>query len=189
VLTRSYFGSEYGKTSEKPQAHFRSFHEVTHDTGDYPEVRRKRRRDSSSSDSSSSDSSLLEPAVKSKLDQVIRGQVKPDISEEQEKPSSHLQKKRKTEPSDEGTSVQFSNPLETFEKRLRHKTRDDRYEPKEKKKKSEKPSEGKRSRTKREKKGDRKKAAKKAGEDLMRNFSSNRIAQERLTVSICLIYL
>jgi hypothetical protein len=182
VLTRSYFGSEYGKTSKKPQAHFRSFHEATHDAGDYLEIRRKRRRDSSSSDSS-----LLEPAVKLKLDQVIRGQVKPDISEEQEKPSPHLQKKRKTEPSDEGTSVQFSNPLETFEKRPRRKTRDDRYEPKKKMKKSEKPNEGKRSRTKGEK-GDKKKAAKKAGEDLMHNFSSNRIAQERLTVSICLIY-
>jgi hypothetical protein len=39
-------------------------------------------------------------------------------------------------------------------------------------------------RKKREKKGDRKKAAKKAGEDLMINFSSKSIGQERLTVGV-----
>lgn len=74
------------------------------------------------------------------------------------------------------------NPKEVFEKRARHKTREDRYEPKEANKKEGKNIEIKRSVSKREKKSDRRKAAKKAGEDLMNNFISKNIGQERLTV-------
>ncbi|KAH8648968.1 hypothetical protein BGZ60DRAFT_341503, partial [Tricladium varicosporioides] len=63
-----------------------------------------------------------------------------------------------------------------FEKRARHKTREDRYEPKEATKK-----EG-RHMSKWEKKSYRRRTAKKTGEDLMSNFTSKNIGQERLTI-------
>jgi len=68
---------------------------------------------------------------------------------------------------------------EKFERRKRHKTREDKYDLK----KRGTESKGGKTRTKREKKGDRNRAAKKAGEDLMHKFSSKSIGQERLTVS------
>ncbi|QSZ29146.1 hypothetical protein DSL72_003657 [Monilinia vaccinii-corymbosi] len=90
---------------------------------------------------------------------------------------------RKNAPSSvTSSSSQFSvaqPKQETFEKRARHKTREDRYETKRKVGKAdvvEKPI-----RMRREKKGDRRKAARKASEDLMNNFASNKIGQDRLT--------
>jgi hypothetical protein len=67
-----------------------------------------------------------------------------------------------------------------FEKRARHKTREDRYEPRKQPKRTnpEKPT-----RKRREKKGDQRKAARKVSESLKDNFNSNKIGQERLTVS------
>jgi hypothetical protein len=86
---------------------------------------------------------------------------------------------------------------ETFEKRARHKTREDRYEPKTKSPKLEKDTKEKekdinRTTSKRMKKSDRSKLKKDGGE-LMRNFSSKSIGQERLTVCmsfpVCLLLL
>ena len=71
----------------------------------------------------------------------------------------------------------------TFERRPRHKTREDKYEPKKKEKKRNEASVDKSSSRKREKKNGRKKAAKKPGDELIQNFSSNNISQDRLTVS------
>jgi hypothetical protein len=70
-------------------------------------------------------------------------------------------------------------PNEVFEKRLRHKTLETRYEPKIKGDESKKPA---KSRPKKQKRGDRSKAGRKDGEALMQNFSSKSIAHERLTV-------
>jgi hypothetical protein len=101
-------------------------------------------------------------------------------------PNHHPQKKCKSEPSDKGTSTNSSvhqENFENFEKRARHKTREDRYEPKKEEKNFDRKDGEKRPRTKRAKKGDGKRAARKAGEDLMNNFTSKSIGQERLTVS------
>ncbi|EHL02563.1 hypothetical protein M7I_1357 [Glarea lozoyensis 74030] len=69
-----------------------------------------------------------------------------------------------------------------FEKRARHKTREDRYEPKAKKSKQDKGQEKdtKRTTSRRLKKRDKNKP-KKDGAELMRNFSSKSIGQDRLT--------
>lgn len=75
-------------------------------------------------------------------------------------------------------------PEETFEKRKRHKTREDRYEPAKKIKKSCPDVKKKKNKHKKEKRGDRRKAAKKAGEDLIRKFSSKSIGNDRLTVRL-----
>jgi len=134
----------------------------------------------------SSDSSLLEAPV-GVPPQPLRGS---DFKIENPAPepcSGHHRKKRKREASVSGTSISSASSKqkkETFERRPRHKTREDRYEPKKKAKKGPKEDEERRLKKKKEKKGDRKKAAKKAGEDLMRNFSSKRISQERLTVGL-----
>lgn len=100
------------------------------------------------------------------------------------KPNQYLQKKRKAEPPDNGTCTSSSAHQEVFEKRARHKTREDRYEPKKEKKSFEGKDWEKRPRTKRAKKGDEKRAARKAGENLINNFTSKSIRQERLTVNI-----
>jgi len=100
-------------------------------------------------------------------------------------------RKRKVESSSsaserEDHSALQSSTKEVFEKRTRHKAREDLYEPIKKYKSSRKDSEEKSRRKKKEKKSDRRKAAKRAGEDLMHNFSSKSIGQDRLTVSISL---
>jgi hypothetical protein len=121
---------------------------------------------------SSSDSSLLENVVTSKL-YGKQGNL-----------LLHLPVKRKAEESDTETSVLSNHRRETFEKRPRHKTREDLYEPKNRKKNCQPSGREKRERTNREKKRDRKRASRRAGHDLMQNFSSDNIAQDRLTVRI-----
>lgn len=135
----------------------------------------------------SSDSSLLEAPIgpKPKWQPRTISHLQTGYPAREEEPAQP-RKKQKTKNSVSGTSassVSLTPKKETFEKRARHKTREDRYEPKEKVKKCRNDEECKRPRKKREKKGDRKRAAKKAGEDLMRNFSSKSIGQNRLTVS------
>ncbi|TGO53581.1 hypothetical protein BOTNAR_0292g00170 [Botryotinia narcissicola] len=68
---------------------------------------------------------------------------------------------------------------ETFEKRERHKTREDLYDTKRKSNKVE--AVDKPIRIRREKRGARSKAARKASKDLMSNFASNKIGKNRLT--------
>ncbi|CAD6445894.1 1c1bc657-780e-4206-8096-a53f0df5358b [Sclerotinia trifoliorum] len=80
------------------------------------------------------------------------------------------------------TSSQYSvvqPKQETFEKKARHKTKEDRYDPK---KKSNQAEVAKPIKTRRGKRGDRKKAARKASQDLMNNFASNKIGLDRLSV-------
>ncbi|TVY59073.1 hypothetical protein LSUE1_G009563 [Lachnellula suecica] len=143
------------------------------------EARRKSKR----RHNSSSDSSLLEAPRRPISRPVIPEKEDRGLSERQEQ-ATIPHKKRKAETIELDTasvSSQSGHAKETFEKRARHKTKEDRYEPKKKRRKSE-TVEKKRSGTKPEKKSDRKKAAKKAGEDLVRNFSSKSIGQERLTI-------
>lgn len=152
--------------------------EVDDYDGERMRSRAKRRHNSSS------DSSLLEPAVTPKRPSWILEERngKSQVSREETSfPPS--QKKRKVATSTVESSMSPIIPQETFEKRARHKTREDLYDPKRKRKRGNKNDEEKKLVTKRTKKGDGKKAAKKAGEDLMNNFTSKSIGQDRLTVS------
>jgi hypothetical protein len=129
---------------------------------------------------------LLEVPVRKRPQPPRRSDLKTEPPVEEEE-SDRPRKKPKTVVSVAGTSTSSASPTpkqETFERRARHKTREDLYEPKKKVKKRSKDGEERSPRKKREKKGDRKKAAKKAGEGLMRNFSSKSIGQERLTVGV-----
>ncbi|KAM0128781.1 hypothetical protein ACHAP3_008169 [Botrytis cinerea] len=133
----------------------------------------------------SSDSSLLEASkmpvvdertrIPQKTNAAIRGHVK-------ERTRSHKSQMNvpSTVTSTSSRSSAVQPKQEAFEKRARHKTREDRYDTKRKADKSE--AVDKPIRTRREKRGDRKKAARKASEDLMNNFASNKIGQDRLTV-------
>ena len=143
-------------------------------------LRRKRKHHTSS------DSSLLEVCVRPKLDPPTGSDLESEHAAQREV-SDRTRKRRRTEGfvSEAITSASISSTpkQETFEKRARHKTREDRYESKKTAGKRAEDGHDKKPRKKKEKRGDRKKAAKKAGEDLMRNFSSKSIGQERLTVS------
>ncbi|KAF7894120.1 hypothetical protein EAF00_007634 [Botryotinia globosa] len=133
----------------------------------------------------SSDSSLLQASRMPVVDQrteippmsnpANRGHVK-------EKTRSHKHQRNVpstiTSISSRSSVVQLKQ--ETFEKRARHKTREDRYDTKRKSDKAE--AVDKPIRTRREKRGDRKTAARKASKDLMSNFASNKIGKDRLTV-------
>ncbi|KAG4438521.1 hypothetical protein IFR05_005995 [Cadophora sp. M221] len=141
--------------------------------------KRKRKHDSSS------DSSLLEAPIRPLSHQWKQDGPRSVSPRQPENQQTTPRKKGKVASSDSGLSshpATPSPPKETFEKRARHKTREDRYEPKKKDKKSGKITGEKSSRKKREKRGDRKKAARKAGDELMQNFSSKSIAQDRLTI-------
>ena len=136
---------------------------------------------------SSSDSSILperlEPAG------TIQPSKGDERLEENEPGVKHRASKRHRSKSSAASRASLNvrpREKETFEKRARHKTREDRYEPKVKSSKVEKDDkerETRRSTSKRLKKNDRNKPKKDGGE-LMRNFSSKSIGQERLTVGI-----
>ena len=128
---------------------------------------------------SSSDSSLLGIAIKPKPQALA---TKVSTTRQQASSSLRPPKRHRREPSDSGTSKTSNEREETFEKRARFKTREDRYEPRDKSRKPVNPNGNSRSKSKREKRGDRKKAAKKSGEELIRKFSSKSIGQHRLTV-------
>ena len=132
---------------------------------------------------SSSDSSLLEGGVPPKSETQIRDEAAAKYRK-QGKSSSKLQRKQKVETPDIQTAGQSRNRQETFEKRPRHKTREDLYEPKDRQKNSRSYDEEKQPKSGREKRGDKTRATRKVGEDLIHNFSSENIAQDRLTVSI-----
>lgn len=132
----------------------------------------------------SSDSSLLEVPRRSIAKERAKPPQKSNMENHDEE-RSRSRKRRKNEPSIATSNSSQSSLVqpkqETFERRARHKTKEDRYDTKHKSSKAEvidKPA-----KTRREKKGDRKKAARKASEDLMNNFASNKIGQDRLTVS------
>ncbi|CAL3962303.1 unnamed protein product [Diplocarpon coronariae] len=131
---------------------------------------------------SSSDSSLLEAPIRLQRNDLKSDDPHPTISQRQNHPTA--QEKPQVDHSDTGGSSHTSSrnpPRETFEKRIRHKTREDRYEPK-KKVRSGKDGVQNTSKKRRVKRGDRRKAAKKSGEELMQNFSSTNVARDRLTM-------
>jgi len=142
------------------------------------------RRKTKRKPNSSSDSSLLEAPPRPKpLPLLFKETIQKSPKFSQQAHQDHKKRKAETfEPDISSLSSLPSTRKETFEKRARHKTKEDRYEPKTKLSKSDKTTEKKRSKSKN--KGDRKRAAKKAGEDLIRNFSSKNIGQDRLTVSV-----
>lgn len=110
-----------------------------------------------------------------------RDGTKEDDSFEQET-TSHIgdsrKRKRSPTPSTAVRSPSRERPKETFERRPRHKTKEDRYEPKKKTEKERK------SNRKKPKKGELTKGTKKAGETLMHNFTSKHVGNDRLTASI-----
>ena len=136
---------------------------------------------------STSDSSLLEVTAEQKSHLLNRDVLESDKMEKNKCSATQPKKKRIITLSESETSECSSSSVsreEVFEKRARHRTREERYKPKEKKsRKSGKAAEEKWSKMRREKRGDRKRSARKAGEELLNTFSSKNIGQERLTVS------
>ncbi|KAF7926718.1 uncharacterized protein EAE97_010227 [Botrytis byssoidea] len=142
-------------------------------------------RPKSYEEQASSDSSLLEASrmpvvdkrteIPPKLNPASRGNVK-----EKDRSHKHQRNVSSTITSISSRSSVVQLKQETFEKRARHKTREDRYDTKRKSNKVE--AVDKSIRTRREKRGDRSKAARKASKDLMSNFASNKIGKDRLTV-------
>jgi hypothetical protein len=143
------------------------------------QIRGKRRHNSSS------DSSLLEPPARPKSQQLVKEVSRRAASDRQQDGPTPPRKKQKIASSDSGIpspSVSSNAVRHSFEKRARHKTREDRYEPKKKETKSKKARGGKSSKQKRDKSSQ--KAGRKSGADLVHNFSSKSIGQDRLTVGV-----
>ena len=150
------------------------------DKNSHPKGLRKRQRRNSSSDSS-----LLVAGITTKINSPGRYTVSNKYRKE-ENNQSHTRMECGTETSDTEASGQAINRQEPFEKRPRRKTKEDRYKPKDRKTVSELCRRQKRQSTRGVKKRDEKRAARKLGECLMHNFTSEHIAQDRLTVSIWL---
>jgi hypothetical protein len=136
---------------------------------------------------SSSDSSLPEPHTRPKSQQLVTEVSRRAAFDRQEDGSTPPRKKQRIATSDSGipspSSVSSNAVQQSFEKRARHKTLEDRYEPKKKDTKSKQARGGKSSKKKREK-SSQKRAGRKSGADLVHNFSSKSIGQDRLTVSV-----
>ncbi|CAG8954219.1 hypothetical protein HYFRA_00005839 [Hymenoscyphus fraxineus] len=128
----------------------------------------------------SSDSSLLEARYTKPQVQVVKsGREK---REQEQSPRPHKRRRKaSTTSSSTKDSVHGWRHKDTFERRARHKTREDRYAPKAKDHKADKKQENKRTTTKRAKKKNNRNP-KKNGEELMRDFSSKNIGHDRLTI-------
>jgi hypothetical protein len=124
---------------------------------------------------------LLKLAVQEPPALVMRKKRTASIRSLTESHHHHSNKHRAKSP-DSGVSSYGNARLEIFEKRLRHKTREDRYKLKNKKEKPIDKDGEDRPRTKRVKRGDAAKAAKTAGKKLMNSFASKSISKDRLTV-------
>ncbi|KFY30551.1 hypothetical protein V494_08118, partial [Pseudogymnoascus sp. VKM F-4513 (FW-928)] len=143
---------------------------------------RGRRRDSS-------DSSLVRPAYEGG-ELTLRRETEEggDTGEDQTGRISKKAKKHKHKQSvfsttdDSQSEPELPQHKETFEKRSRHKTKEDRYESKKAKKyiiEDDKPAKKK---TVKVKRGDAARASRKAGEDLINGFRSKHVVQDRLTM-------
>lgn len=80
-------------------------------------------------------------------------------------------------------SSELPEANEIFEKRRRHRTKEDRYDAKGKKSKTGAGGNIAKKRTKKVKRGDAAKISRAAGKNLMRGFASDKVAPQRLTVS------
>jgi hypothetical protein len=101
-------------------------------------------------------------------------------------PRQHSKKRKRRDSlvyEDDNVSQDSPQKEEIFEKRQRHKTKADRYDTVKVLKQLVEEEKIVRKKVKKAKRGDIAKAAKKAGEDLMRSFTSKNIGQARLTVS------
>lgn len=85
-------------------------------------------------------------------------------------------------PEASGSASKDSPVKETFEKRKRHKTREDRYQVLDPGREKVAEVEVKRTTSRRAKRGDRRKAVGKARKEVIGNFTSSKFGQERLTV-------
>lgn len=108
-----------------------------------------------------------------------------DISEQEDVSRQQERRKRRRSPSPdvEVSPIRNNKRKETFEKRARHKTNEDRYDPKKRAEKEKEKREKKEEKSKRVKKSGRQKESKIPGETLMKNFESKNVANDRLTVS------
>ncbi|CAG8972916.1 hypothetical protein HYALB_00001336 [Hymenoscyphus albidus] len=130
----------------------------------------------------SSDSSLLEAQYTTPRVQPVKSGREKRLTEQEQSPRPHKRcRTASTTSSSRKSSVDGERPKETFERRARHKTREDRYAPKAKDHKADKKQEKKRTTTKRAKKKNNPNP-KKNGEELMRDFSSKNIGHDRLTI-------
>ncbi|OBT56485.1 hypothetical protein VE04_04984 [Pseudogymnoascus sp. 24MN13] len=134
----------------------------------------------------SSDSSLIQPAYEREelppREKTI-GQV---TSEDQ---TRHFSKKAKKHRQPFSSTTDDFQPesdqpqhKETFEKRGRHKTKEDRYESKKARKHADEDDRPAKKKTIKVKRGDAAKASKKAGEDLINGFRPKNVSQDRLTI-------
>lgn len=140
---------------------------------------REKRRDSS-------DSSLIQPAYEREelppREKTIGQVTSEDLTR-------HFSKKAKKHRQPVSSTTDDSQPesdqpqhKETFEKRGRHKTKEDRYESKKARKHADEDDRPAKKKTIKVKRGDAAKASKKAGEDLINGFRPKNVSQDRLTV-------
>lgn len=130
--------------------------------------------------SSETESSFLERGHAPKACANERGYAENVSPKAASPPQERRKRKRSPSPAIEAGSVtSVERPKGAYERRARHKTKEDRYDVKKKLERKEG-----RSRPKKEKK--RAKMSKKAGENPTHNFESKKVANERLTASACM---
>jgi hypothetical protein len=162
-----------------------------HSPDRYDQTAAKDARDHKGKRHDSSDSSLLQPAYERAESPRRKKAITAveDISEEETRHTSKNQGKKHKKPealslSSDDSQSESHRPqrIETFEKRSRRKTREDRYESKKKSKHVVEENKTAKKKTIKVKRGDAAKASRKAGEDLINSFRSKNVAQDRLTV-------
>lgn len=130
----------------------------------------------------SSNSSFLQP-IGSSQPSLEPGKVPLDIEKKLSKAQKSNHKRKRCLSNSLSSEAELPQPDEVFHKRQRHKTKEDRYETEARKGKSEGEEKSAKPKSKKPKRGDAAKIFRAAGEQLIRSFASNKIAQNRLTVA------
>ena len=148
-----------------------------------PERRRQRNH------GPSSDSSLLgsPPKKRTRMMDCQEPSPRKPLREPFERRNQTQRQESPEKESQLSSELPLSPAGEVFHKRPRHKTREDRYEPKVMGTSHQKNDETKQKRSKKTSKGREKKIRKKSGGELMNDFTSDKISNERLTVCTCSI--
>lgn len=180
-LTRQDQGRPNARSKQAAISQLQSLPKTSNHRGHRPE--RPKRRHARPKRHASSDSSFLQPIGSPQPSREPSRVLPGDIGKKLSKAQQSNHKRNRSLSNSVSSEAELPQPVEVFHKRQRHKTKEDRYETKARKTKSKCEEKSAKPNSRKPKRGDATKISRAAGEQLMRSFASNKIAQDRLTVS------
>lgn len=180
-LTRHDQGRPGTRSKQAAISHLQSLQKASNHREHRPE--RSKTRHARPKCHTSSDSSFLQPIGSPQPSREPSKVLLEDIEKKLSKAQQSNHKRKRSLSNSVSSEADLPHPEEVFHKRPRHKTKEDRYETKARKGKSKGEEKSAKPKSNTPKRGDAAKISRAAGDQLIRSFASNKIAQDRLTVA------